>query len=90
MILMILLQLFKWGCEERFGGNEMSFQFDITAAEKLPKLSKEASRALREAYEKDVALLQRYDSGFIPLLPIEIDERVDLSEAITRTLQDSK
>lgn len=53
----------------------MSFQFDFVAAEKLPKLSKEASRALREAYEKDVALLQRDDAGFIPVLPIEINEQ---------------
>lgn len=53
----------------------MSFQFDFAAAEKLPKLSREASRALREAYEKDVALLQRDDVGFVPVLPVEIDEQ---------------
>ena len=81
MILMTaLLHLFKWGCEERFGGNEMSFQFGFAAAEKLPKLSKEASRALREVYEKDVALLQRDDAGFIPVLPIEINEQGRLKQ----------
>lgn len=53
----------------------MSFQFDFAAAEKLPKLSKEASRALREAYEKDVALFHWDDAGFIPVLPIEINEQ---------------
>ena len=58
----------------------MSFQFDFAAAEKLPKLSKEASRALREAYEKDVALLQRDDAGFIPVLPIEINEQGRLKQ----------
>ena len=58
----------------------MSFQFDLAAAEKLPKLSKEASRALREAYEKDVALFQRDDAGFIPVLPIEIDEQGRLKQ----------
>ena len=58
----------------------MSFQFDFAAAEKLPKLSKEASRALREAYEKDVALLQRDDADFIPILPIEIDEQGRLKQ----------
>lgn len=58
----------------------MSFQFDFAAAEKLPKLSKEASRELREAYEKDVALLQRDDAGFIPVLPIEIDEQGRLKQ----------
>ena len=54
----------------------MSFQFDFAAAEKLPKLSKEASRALREVYEKDVALLQRDDAGFIPVLPIDEQGRL--------------
>lgn len=58
----------------------MSFQFDFAAAEKLPKLSKEALRALREVYEKDVALLQRDDAGFIPVLPIEIDEQGRLKQ----------
>ena len=58
----------------------MSFQFDFAAAEKLPKLSKEASRVLREAYEKDVALLQRDDAGFIPVLPIEINEQGRLKQ----------
>lgn len=58
----------------------MSFQFDFAAAEKLPKLSKEASRALREVYEKDVALLQRDDAGFIPVLPIEINEQGRLKQ----------
>lgn len=58
----------------------MSFQFGFAAAEKLPKLSKEASRALREVYEKDVALLQRDDAGFIPVLPIEINEQGRLKQ----------
>ena len=54
----------------------MSFQFDLAAAEKLPKLCKEESRALREGYEKDVALLQRDDASFIPVLPIDEQGRL--------------
>lgn len=64
----------------------MSFQFNFAEVEKLPKLSKEASRALREAYDKDVALLQRDDSGFIPLLPIEIDEQGRLKRGNFETI----
>lgn len=81
ILITVLLHLygrifFKRRCEEEFGGNEVSFQFDLAAAEKLPKLSKEESRALREGYEKDVALLQRDDASFIPVLPIDEQGRL--------------
>lgn len=53
----------------------MSFEFDIEAAKKLPKLSKEESKALHDAYERDVKRMEQSDSNFIPLLPIDSEDQ---------------
>lgn len=56
----------------------MSFQFDFAEVEKLPKLSKEASRALREAYDKDNGMILT----LFRCCQLKLMNRGDLSEVI--------